>query len=81
MTKLKLDLNALSVESFDTTDAGRGLAGTVRAHDSGEPTTGNDVCESEVTCDNGWVCLPQSTLAPSCGGQFSCKCTGDFCGG
>lgn len=69
MAKLKLDLEALGVESFETTDAGGALAGTVRAHDF-DAVTNRDPC------------LPQSTLAPSCGGQFTCKCTGQlFCGG
>jgi hypothetical protein len=82
MAKLRLDLDALGVESFETTEDARALTGTVRAHDS--LSEGQDTCgESGVyTCDYGTICLPQSTLAPSCGGQFSCKCTlvGPFCG-
>lgn len=84
MAKLKLDVNELGVESFDTTEAGQELGGTVRAH-SVVDSEGQDTCGESgyYTCDYGTICLPQSTLAPSCGGQFSCKCTygGPYCGG
>jgi len=83
MAKLKLDLNELGVESFETTEIDRVISGTVRAHDSGLESEGLETCESGVyTCDYGTICLPQSTMAPSCGGQVSCKCTigGPFCG-
>ena len=85
MAKLKLDLNDLGVESFDTTETDRVLAGTVRAHS--DVSEGQDTCDTDAsgyyTCDYGTICLPQSTMAPSCGGQISCKCTygGPYCGG
>lgn len=77
MNKLTLDLAALRVESFPTADDASGPRGTVRAHDSVIDSEGWDTCgESGVyTCDYGTICLPQSTMAPSCGNQFSCACT------
>jgi hypothetical protein len=85
MAKLKLDLDDLGVESFETTDEEAGPRGTVRAHDSVIDSEGQETCGESgfYTCDYGTICLPQSTMAPSCGGQFSCKCTygGPFCGG
>ena len=84
MAKLKLDLNDLGVESFDTTDTAQALTGTVRAHDS-DVSEGQDTCGESgyYTCNYDSICLPESTLAPSCGGQVSCKCTygGPYCGG
>ena len=84
MSKLKLDVATLRVESFAITDDAAGPRGTVRAHGSGE-TDGFDTCgESGVyTCDYNTICLPQSTMAPSCGNQFSCACTDNpqFCDG
>jgi hypothetical protein len=83
MAKLKLDLDDLGVESFDTTNAAERLSGTVRAHS--EATEGREVCDDSdyYTCNNGSICLPESSLAPSCGGLYSCKCTygGPYCGG
>lgn len=84
MAKLKLDLNELGVESFDTTDSAQRSVGTVRAHDS-EESTRQETCEESAyyTCNNDSICLPESSLAPSCGGLHSCKCTygGPYCGG
>jgi hypothetical protein len=84
MSKLKLDVAALRVESFSMTDEAAGPRGTVRAHDSAVDSEGWDTCDGSgvYTCDYGTICLPQSTMAPSCGGQFSCKCTDpQFCDG
>jgi hypothetical protein len=78
MAKLRLDLTDLKVESFAAAAAGD-PRGTVRAHDgSGADVTCDAACEDSgaYTCPpvEGY-CLPEGTLAPSCGGQFSCKCT------
>lgn len=79
MKKLKLDLTELAVESFATASQDA-PDGTVRAHDG----SGADVSCDETTCGDsiaytcppvGGYCLPQSTFAPSCGGQLSCECT------
>jgi hypothetical protein len=59
MRKLKLDLNALAVESFRT--ASQALAqGTVQAHQEQVVDTNETYAESEVTlctCASGWYSL------------------------
>jgi len=76
MHKLKLDLDQLTVESFDTDASGMAPRGTVRAHsdfcvrtDICVPTQGELTCGD--TCDN--TC---NTCGASCGGGcgsgFSC---------
>ena len=68
MQKLKLDLNALTVESF-TTAAGEARAGTVRGHTSFgqcDPTydCSNDCNTWDTACGGGYVtqgCTEQNT--------------------
>lgn len=62
MNKLKLDLDQLTVESFDTDASGTARRGTVRAHHS-------HVCaltDRDFTCAN--TC---NTCGASCGGGCS----------
>jgi hypothetical protein len=67
-TKQKLDLDGLSVESFETTGAPDDVRGTVRAHESGDapdPTPPEYAC----TCANTCLC---KTAYYHCGtGHFS----------
>lgn len=63
MAKLKLEIDALRVESFDTTEAARAAAGTVRAH--------NDAMEEELVA----ITTPQ-TREFSCLGTCKLSCWG-----
>jgi hypothetical protein len=76
MHKLKLDLDQLIVESFDTNASGLARRGTVRAfsHVCG-PTVIDFTCMNTCgTCDATCSC------GGSCGG--TCGCTGGYtCGG
>lgn len=84
MRKLTLELDALKVESFDTTPAGRGGGGTVRGHrweeagiddgtviSGGDPncgTVGADTCEG---CGSGYrTCYTCNDR--SCDGNGGC---------
>jgi hypothetical protein len=77
MNKLKLDLDQLTVESFDTDASGIARRGTVRAHSHlCAPTIADLTCLNTCdTCDN--TC---GSCGASCGG--TCGCTGGYsCGG
>ncbi|HEX8694005.1 MAG TPA: hypothetical protein VF746_16400 [Longimicrobium sp.] len=53
MKKLKLDLDAVSVDSFETSAFARGAGGTVHAHFATrgqQPTCGLDCCQTCVGC-------------------------------
>jgi hypothetical protein len=68
MNKLKLDLDQLTVESFDTDASGIARRGTVRAHS--ERCGPTDVCAAtrgELTCGDtcDYTC---NTCGASCGG-------------
>ncbi|HEU0016157.1 MAG TPA: pinensin family lanthipeptide [Longimicrobium sp.] len=56
MRKLKLDLDALAVESFETAADGAPAAGTVHAH---HHTRGHDTCQfsCELGCTNDVSCF------------------------
>ncbi len=58
MKKLRLDLDAIRVESFDTTAPKAAAAGTVRGHSGYESCWG-------VTCS--------VTCAGTCYGQYTCE--------
>ena len=66
MRKLRLELDALKVETFDTRDGAARAAGTVRAHDS-------DSDEPASTDFNNYSCNIMS-----CGG--TCWLTPNVCG-
>jgi hypothetical protein len=82
MNKLKLDLEKLTVESFDT-DGTRGSLGTVHAH---APETyvscpSVPVCQTYWSCEGNpsacdWVC--SHTMNGTCPGD-SCSCPGNTC--
>ncbi|HEX8692018.1 MAG TPA: hypothetical protein VF746_06345 [Longimicrobium sp.] len=85
MRKLTLDLEDLTVESFDTTALRRRARGTVRAFDSVQPQDTQDsgcytTCGGTdwVECDYTNVsCIEQSTPDASCYGD---TCFGVSCG-
>ena len=64
MTKQKLDIDHLQVESFATQPAGPGMRGTVEAHGQSEPYQ----CASGV-----WTCLETCDVNATCG--LSCNPT------
>jgi hypothetical protein len=74
MHKLKLDLDQLNVESFDTDAPGITRRGTVRAHSQiCTPTAGEYTCVNTCeTCDN---------TCGSCGATCFAGCTGYSCYG
>lgn len=84
MRKLRLDLDALVVESFEPAQR-QGARGTVRGHAS---LYWEDCYESETCAGAGYPCNPsdqscagscfQATCAPGCGGGGG---TGAACGG
>ncbi|HEX6909694.1 MAG TPA: hypothetical protein VF142_04855 [Longimicrobium sp.] len=73
MKKLRLDLDELKVESFDT-DGARGPRGTVHAH---APYT--YMCDS-TPCVTDWSCEGNDTMcdwmcsSPPASGDVSCTC-------
>ncbi|HEX8695609.1 MAG TPA: hypothetical protein VF746_24560 [Longimicrobium sp.] len=80
MPKLKLDLNALEVESFDTTLMPR-RAGTVRGHydaAAGEPVAETDWETCWGTCEGGETCCTPGcdTNEDSCWGTCEISCYG-----
>lgn len=80
MRKLRLDLAALHVETFETAIPA-GLRGTVRLHDSEEPQTIDATCEcppqtNHTACGQfscGWTCTCPGT-AVTCG-EYTCAGT------
>jgi hypothetical protein len=68
MPKLRLDLEMLAVESFDTVDS-ESEKGTVLAHATGTCTGDADYTCVEVTC------FAENTCARSCGlcGSYNCS--------
>lgn len=81
MKKMKLDLDALAVESFDTAPGTGAGHGTIRGHDSA-PTEPEEPDTIAATCD----CPPPGTNQTACG-QFTCQwscdagCSNVTCGG
>lgn len=60
--KLKLDVDALAVDSFDTADAELAKSGTVHAHASLLCTGANGAtCGTNPSCDGGYTCDGQYT--------------------
>ena len=85
MKKMRLDLDSLAVQSFDTSPEGRAERGTVRGLDSAtEPQEPDSIA---ATCE----CPPPATNYTACGqftcGQFTCQwtcdpgCSNVTCGG
>lgn len=71
MKKLKLDMDALQVDTFTTADSGTGR-GTVRGHVT--LLHCSTQCDTEGnTCDGGHTCNAEF----SCNGEYSCalSCT------
>ena len=83
MQKLKLNLDALAVESFNTTGGGAEPRGTVQAHRPIE--TQGPECESIDICTN-WYCEPGTavsecgTCATNCGSCYDATCGATYCG-
>lgn len=91
MQKLKLNLEALSVESFDTTGAEAEQRGTVKGHIP--PWTEGRECESIDVCTN-WDCGTAysdcggcgtaasdcGTCATNCGSCYDATCGATYCG-
>lgn len=80
MNKMKLELEALVVESFDTGEA-KGARGTVHAHATLRCTnycdTENFTCDGAATCAGEYTCdRAVNTCMLSCG-----ACTTERCGG
>jgi hypothetical protein len=79
MNKLKLDLDELKVESFDT-DGSPGSKGTVYAH---APYT--YMCESVPECQTDWSCEGRVSMCdwncstPPPTNDISCSCPGASC--
>lgn len=74
MEKVRLDLNALQVQSF-TTDGAGGQRGTVRAN-SADPVNCPTYDNAWDTC---WDSCNAATCGQSCGG--TCDCESGMCGG
>ena len=74
MKKLTLDLDALTVDSFDVSPADRDSRGTVKGHDSDENDTWAVWCRQPSGITQG-----QSCLIGTCGA--SCQTCGYSCGG
>jgi hypothetical protein len=77
MKKLKLAVEELRVESFDT-EATRGRAGTVRANESGNPSgyscLGGDLCYTVnwgLSCGEGDCPEPTAMSCPNDGPEAS----------
>ena len=83
MRKLRLVLDALEVETFDTRDGAAREAGTVRAHDSEDPPTGDF---NQPSCDVlscGGTCWLTPNICGSCGCEqsgFDLTCEPTECG-
>lgn len=71
MKKLSLDIDALAVESFDTTGDAALRAGTVRGHGFTETTCGQFICDCPT--GSGDTCQPEL-----CGGETD-DCTAGTC--
>ena len=67
MAKLKLALDALDVQSFDT-DGGRGRTGTVHGHD----TVQTEWCTGYPDCISRGCATPKETCYGSCGCTQGC---------
>ncbi|HVG46426.1 MAG TPA: hypothetical protein VM890_16900 [Longimicrobium sp.] len=76
MRKLRLELDALEVETFDTRAGIARPAGTVRAYDSDEPANTNNVMSCGGTC---WL---TPNVCGTCGGPtaFDPTCEGNNLG-
>jgi len=79
--KLSLDLDALSVESFDTTVAEGGGRGTVRGHGLIDPEPTPPVYADECTCNdsclrpsNAYYCATVRYTAISCKYTYNLSC-------
>lgn len=75
MKKLSLDLNALAVESFDTTTLGAGARGTVRGNADTVPAAGE---EAILSCCPSQCASACPTQCATCGGP-SCEATCKTC--
>jgi len=69
MSKLKLEMDALKVESFRTTAARVGEAGTVRAHGGGEVAEAGPAEEAAITSPLKTNAVP--TCFGTCG-EYTC---------
>jgi len=73
MRKIKLDLEALSVESFATGEE-KPAAGTVQAHvGTALCNTANQTCE-DATCGGEQTCGAEYSCADSCGACNTYNC-------
>ncbi len=64
MKKMKLDLNDLEVESFETTEGEVGADGTVRAYHTGCPRTCDPPCTGVTGV--GFTCAIDNVSNPCC---------------
>lgn len=70
--KLRLKIDELRVETFETTRRGESTRGTVRAHEGTQPNN----------CFSGqWSCIPDASCEDTCGMSCwgSCVNTYDCC--
>lgn len=78
-SKMKLELEALVVESFETGDA-HGARGTVHGHAvwyTRHCNTDGATCDAAATCDGAYSCnVNDNTCMESCGICGTNKCTG-----
>ncbi|MFL5539006.1 MAG: hypothetical protein ACJ8J0_08440 [Longimicrobiaceae bacterium] len=78
--KRRLDLDRLSVDSFETTAAPAGARGTVRAHESGDapaPTPPEYACTCQNTClckTNYYYCGTGHATIYSCDFTVNASC-------
>ena len=83
MAKLKLELDALQVESFDASPGRVPETGTVRANADTSGCSVEEVCTKEETCRGAESCAVTACLTclcPHTGPQPSCDpCSWDGC--
>jgi hypothetical protein len=76
--KMKLELDKVQVESFDTTSAGSGV-GTVHGHATQFATCvpteccTNNTCETDCGCSGQWTC--PGSINGTCAGGATCYST------
>ena len=83
MSKIRLDLDALSVESF-TTETGLAQAGTVRGHSPIDQTFYSDVtgCDQDTcarNCSGNTTCYASCDGVQTCGGSCNGTCQASAC--
>ena len=80
MKKISLDLDALRVESFETTTDARTARGTVRGAESAEPTEATHCGSCEASCGPTFCLFTcGQSCEPTCGDSCHGSCMGETC--